>query len=68
MRLRITVDTDGRVKHVEVLSSSPPGVFEESALTAVRRWRFKPIEVDGKAVEASATTTVVFQPAGESRR
>lgn len=68
VRLRITVDTDGRVKHVEVLSSSPPGVFEESALTAVRRWRFKPIEVDGKAVEASATTTVVFQPAGESRR
>ena len=68
VRLRITVDTEGRVKHAEVLSSSPPGVFEESALTAVRRWRFRPIEVDGRAVEASATTTVVFQPAEESRR
>ncbi len=62
VRVRITVDTDGRVKDAEVLSSSPPGVFEKSALSAVRRWRFKPIEVDGKEIEASATTTVVFQP------
>jgi protein TonB len=62
VRVRITVDTDGHVRDAEVISSSPPGVFEKSALTAVRRWRFRPIEVDGKAVEASATTTVVFQP------
>ncbi len=62
VRVRITVDTDGRVKDAEVIASSPPGVFEKSALTAVRRWRFRPIEIDGKAVEASATTTVVFQP------
>jgi protein TonB len=63
VRVRITVDTEGRVKDAEVVSSSPPGVFEKSALTAVRRWRFKPVEVDGRAVEATATTTVVFQPA-----
>jgi protein TonB len=68
VRLRITVDTDGRVKLAEVISSSPPGVFEESALTAVRRWRFRPIEVDGKPVEASVMTTVVFQPADDARR
>lgn len=68
VRLRLTVDTDGRVKLAEVISSSPPGIFEESALSAVRRWRFRPIEVDGKAVEASATTTVVFRPAEDERR
>jgi protein TonB len=68
VRLRITVDTEGRVKHAEVISSSPSGVFEESALAAVRRWRFKPIVVNGKAVEASAATTVVFQPDEGARR
>jgi protein TonB len=68
VRLRITVDTKGRVKPAEVISSSPTGVFEESALAAVRRWRFKPIVVNGKAVEASAATTVVFQPDEGTRR
>jgi protein TonB len=68
VRLRLTVDTEGRVKQSEVISSSPPGVFDESALAAVRRWRFRPIEVNGNPIEASATTTVVFQPAEGARR
>jgi protein TonB len=31
---------DGRANQVRVLSSSPPGVFDRAAVSAVRRWRY----------------------------
>lgn len=40
--VRYDVDTEGRVSNVRVVESSPPGVFEESAVQAVSRWRFNP--------------------------
>jgi TonB family protein len=62
VRVRITVDTDGTVKTASIISSNPPGVFDRAALEAVRRWRYKPIEIDGTAVEGSALTNLIFQP------
>jgi protein TonB len=62
VRVRITVDTEGRVKQVDVMESNPPGVFDSAAIAAVQRWRFKPIKAGGQAVEASAVTTMIFQP------
>jgi len=35
-----TVEPSGRTRDVRVLGAEPPGVFNEAALTAVRRWRF----------------------------
>jgi protein TonB len=60
--VRITVDTDGKVKAVSIVSSNPPGVFDRAALEAVRRWRYQPIEIDGTAVEGSGQTNLIFQP------
>ncbi len=34
------LDADGRTFQVRVLSASPPGVFNQAALSAVRRWRY----------------------------
>jgi TonB family protein len=62
VRVSITVDTDGKVKSATVVNSTPAGVFDQSALDAVRRWRFKPIEVDGTGIEATLMTEIVFQP------
>lgn len=62
VRVRITVDTDGKVKDTEILQSTPTGVFDNAALAAVRRWRFKPAEVDGRPVEASMIQSLLFQP------
>ena len=42
VRLSITILEDGSVTDVEVVSAKPPGLFEQSAIDAVRRWRYKP--------------------------
>lgn len=40
--VRYDVDAEGRVRNARVVDAVPPGVFEESALQAVSRWRFRP--------------------------
>ena len=62
VKVSYTVGTDGRVRDAVITASNPPGVFDEVALAAVRRWRFKPYEVDGQAVEAISGTVMVFKP------
>jgi len=40
----------GNVENPKVVRAQPPGVFEQSALRAVRRYRYTPKIVDGKPV------------------
>ncbi len=68
VQVRITVDAEGRVKGVTILSSTPPGVFDQSVLAAVSRWRFKPPRADTGVVEASTVTSVAFKPTDGARR
>jgi protein TonB len=62
VKVTYTVGVDGRVTDAAISASSPPGVFDEAALAAVRRWRFKPFVVDGAPVEAVSATVMVFKP------
>jgi TonB family protein len=39
-----SIDAVGRTTALQVDGAEPPGVFEEAALAAVRRWRFAPVE------------------------
>jgi TonB family protein len=68
VQVRITVDPDGRVKGATIVSSTPAGVFDQSVLAAVSRWRYKPPPPDARAVDASTVTSVVFKPAEGARR
>lgn len=68
VRVRLTVDGSGRVSDVQVLSAAPAGVFDQAATNAVRKWRFEPIVRNGRAVEASVTTTISFRPDDASQR
>lgn len=61
VRVRITVQADGRVKDVVVERATPEKVFDDAALSAARKWRFKPIGKDDSGIEASAVTTIVFK-------
>ena len=55
------VDTDGRVVNARVISSNPPGVFDNAALAAVRSWRFNAMIVEGSPrVARSRQSTVTF--------
>jgi TonB family protein len=42
VRLRITIGPDGSVTDAVVLSAEPRGWFENAALSAVKRWRYRP--------------------------
>ena len=54
--VRITIDKDGKVKHVHFLSAFPDQT--KSISEALSQWRFKPYLVDGKAVEVE--TGIMF--------
>lgn len=48
--IEFTIGPAGTVENPKVIGASPPGVFEQSALRAVRRWRYNPKVEDGTAV------------------
>ncbi|MGB0678192.1 MAG: TonB-dependent receptor domain-containing protein [Polyangiales bacterium] len=59
--LRLVVGEDGTVQSAAVMDSASPA-FDRAALTAVRRFRFAPAEVDGKAVSVALNYRYVFAP------
>lgn len=61
VRVAFDVTANGRVDNVVVIESDPPGVFDNEAVQAVYRWRFKPRLVDGKAVSGKASQVVEFK-------
>ena len=56
VKVRLSVALDGTVTDAQVLAAEPPGVFEESVLTAVRQYTFKK---DGTSYQADQE--VVFK-------
>lgn len=59
--LEYTVDTRGETRDVHVVEASPPGVFDQAAIAAVKRWRYAPRVVNGAAVEVPVKTRVRFE-------
>jgi TonB family protein len=59
--LSFTVDGRGETRDVQVLQSTPAGVFDHSAVIAVKRWRYAPVLVNGAAVEVPTKTLVRFE-------
>lgn len=41
VQVSIEVDADGNVTGVQVLSATPPGIFDSAATNAVKRWKFE---------------------------
>ena len=41
--MQFMVRTDGTLGDVSVVGAQPVGVFEQSALDAVRHWRYQPV-------------------------
>jgi protein TonB len=54
------IDTHGRVTDARIFKSLPMGL-SESAVDAVRQWRFEPATLDGRAVSVYFTLTVKFE-------
>jgi TonB family protein len=58
--LQFVVGTDGTVSDVAVVGAQPVGVFEQSALDAVRHWRYQPVQRDGHSVSQRVRVHVRF--------
>lgn len=56
-----TITRDGRVKDPEVISADPENVFDNAAMTAILKWKFRPKMVDGEPVERRATQEIEFK-------
>jgi TonB family protein len=58
--VQFTVQADGALNEVTVVGAQPAGVFEQSALDAVRHWRYQPMLRDGAPVAQRARVRVRF--------
>jgi len=56
--LHAVIDKEGKISEVQVLSGDD--LLGQSALEAVRQWRYKPMLVDGEPKEVDTTITVTF--------
>jgi TonB family protein len=63
--LIVDVAADGSVSNVIVERAEPAGVFDASALVAVRKWKFTPAMKNGKAVASRVRVPVEFRPDGD---
>jgi len=57
--LECTIGTDGKVSDIRLLSGHP--LLNASAIDAVRRWVYRPTELNRMPVAVVMTVTVVFQ-------
>ncbi len=61
VRVRFLVNTHGEVEDISILESSPRGVFDQSVLSALPRWKFAPGTIQGVAVKTRVETTIRFE-------
>ena len=67
VRLQLKLEADGRVVDVEVVSSTPPGVFDDAAVKAFRAASFAPALKNGRPVRALMLVEVEFDREGRLR-
>jgi TonB family protein len=58
VQLHAIIGTDGTIQSLQVVSGDPG--FYQSALEAVRQWRYKPTELNGNVVEVDTFITVIY--------
>lgn len=58
VELHAVIAADGTIQSLEVISGDP--FFIQSALSAVRQWRYKPTVLNGRAIEIDTHITVIY--------
>jgi TonB family protein len=57
--LEFTITVEGTVKDIVVVESTHPGIFDEAAVNALRRWRYKPKIENGEPVGRRGVKTKI---------
>jgi protein TonB len=58
VQLHATIGTDGKIQSLQAVGGDPG--FYQSAIEAVRQWRYKPTILNGKPVEVDTFITVIY--------
>jgi len=61
VKVQISVNEFGAVSNVTVLDAEPTRIFNTAAKKAVKKWKFHPKTIDGKAQPFVATQTIEFK-------
>ncbi len=64
VEIKFLVNRAGAVIQESVIKAEPEGVFENSALTALRAWRFTPGLLEGREVDTWMVQVIRFRLAG----
>ena len=59
--LRFIIDEDGRVQNPQVVKADPEGVFDESALAAIVKYKFEPAVIGSRKVKCYVVLPVSFR-------
>lgn len=59
VELRAIIATDGTIQFLQVVSGEP--LFIQSALDAVRQWRYRPTVLNGQPMEIDTFITVIYK-------
>ena len=59
--MAVTIRPDGTVAEVSVIESDPPRLFDQAAIQAMQRWKFRPKIVNGKPEAQRARQTIEFK-------
>jgi TonB family protein len=58
VELRAIISTEGRIESLEAVGGD--ALFYQSAMDAVRQWRYKPTILNGSAVEVETYITIIY--------
>ena len=61
LRLRLTIDQQGRVADVEPVGRVDSVFFQAARRYLIAHWRYRPATEDGRAVSSSMTITLMFK-------
>ena len=62
--MEVLIRPDGTVSEAKVMESDPPRLFDDAAIVAMQRWKFRPKMVDGSPVAQRAKQTIEFKLGG----
>ncbi|MGD9162374.1 MAG: energy transducer TonB [Desulfobacteraceae bacterium] len=63
--VQIIIDADGLVRYPKVISAEPEGIFEQTALDTVVKYKFIPARRDGINVACYSVLPVTLTPPKE---